>query len=211
MTQIARNLTDADDPSSAVWNISFWTETRSRRRLPGSATGPWCEAIAPACSGPNLTAFAERFVGSVKSSASTESCHSARNDHRAAVRAFMDHYHEERPHQGLGNVLITPNRVTRTGPSTAAVSGSAACSSSIAARPRNPSAEFSHTTLSETSPHMVWRNPLISHARANVQSRFMVATETPSTSLASRSGSPENRSSTTRAARRSSVSSRPIA
>src|SRR5262245_8106986 len=27
---------------------------------------------------------------------------------RAAVRAFMQHYHEERPHQGLGNELIAP-------------------------------------------------------------------------------------------------------
>ena len=27
---------------------------------------------------------------------------------RAAVREFLGHYHEERPHQGLGNVLIAP-------------------------------------------------------------------------------------------------------
>ena len=27
---------------------------------------------------------------------------------RAAVRAFIDHYHEERPHQGLDNELIAP-------------------------------------------------------------------------------------------------------
>jgi transposase InsO family protein len=25
---------------------------------------------------------------------------------RAAVRAFVQHYHEERPHHGLGNALI---------------------------------------------------------------------------------------------------------
>jgi hypothetical protein len=36
---------------------------------------------------------------------------------RAAGRAFVDHYHEERPHQGLGNELIrAENHVTRTGP-----------------------------------------------------------------------------------------------
>jgi len=27
---------------------------------------------------------------------------------RSAVRAFADHYHEERPHQGLGNECIAP-------------------------------------------------------------------------------------------------------
>ncbi len=28
----------------------------------------------------------------------------------------MDHYHEERPHQGLGNELIAPKAVIGTGP-----------------------------------------------------------------------------------------------
>ena len=38
---------------------------------------------------------------------------------RAAVRAFVHHYHEERPHQGLGNDLIAPTTtltLTETGP-----------------------------------------------------------------------------------------------
>src|SRR4030095_15797697 len=36
---------------------------------------------------------------------------------RAAVRDFIHHYHEERPHQGLGNELITPPpAVTGAGP-----------------------------------------------------------------------------------------------
>jgi hypothetical protein len=36
-----------------------------------------------------------------------------------AVRAFMKHYHEERPHQGLGNELIAPKTTTiGTGPVT---------------------------------------------------------------------------------------------
>ena len=38
---------------------------------------------------------------------------------RAAVRAFLQHYHEERPHQGLGNELIAPTTtVIGTGPIT---------------------------------------------------------------------------------------------
>jgi hypothetical protein len=38
---------------------------------------------------------------------------------RAAVRAFVQHYHEERPHQGLGNELIDPKtRSIGTGPVT---------------------------------------------------------------------------------------------
>jgi hypothetical protein len=38
---------------------------------------------------------------------------------RAAVHAFLDHYHEDRPHQGLGNELIAPTTpVIGTGPIT---------------------------------------------------------------------------------------------
>jgi putative transposase len=38
---------------------------------------------------------------------------------RAAVRAFMHHDHEERPHQGLGNeVIAPPTPVIGTGPIT---------------------------------------------------------------------------------------------
>ena len=38
---------------------------------------------------------------------------------RAAVRAFIDHYHEERPHQGLDNELIAPTTTeVGTGPIT---------------------------------------------------------------------------------------------
>jgi hypothetical protein len=36
---------------------------------------------------------------------------------RAAVRAFVQHYHEGRPHQGLGNELIAPKTTSiGTGP-----------------------------------------------------------------------------------------------
>ena len=38
---------------------------------------------------------------------------------RAAVRAFVEHYHEEWPHQGLGNELIAPKTTSMcTGPVT---------------------------------------------------------------------------------------------
>jgi putative transposase len=38
---------------------------------------------------------------------------------QAAVRAFVQHYHEERPVQGLGNALIAPKTTSiGTGPVT---------------------------------------------------------------------------------------------
>ena len=57
---------------------------------------------------PNLNAFAERFVGSVRAECLARLVPLGEGHLRAAVRAFIDHYHEERPHQGLNNQLIAP-------------------------------------------------------------------------------------------------------
>jgi putative transposase len=56
-----------------------------------------------------LNAFAERSVESAKSEC-LERIMPLGEGHllRAAVRAFVQHNHVERPHQGLGNELIAP-------------------------------------------------------------------------------------------------------
>jgi integrase-like protein len=84
-------------------------------------------------------AFAERFVGSAKSECLERIVPLGEGHLRAAVRAFVQHYHQERPHQGLGNELIAPKTTSiGTGPvRSGAVRGSAACSSSTTARPRS--------------------------------------------------------------------------
>jgi putative transposase len=55
-----------------------------------------------------VNAFAERFVESAKSECLDRIVPLGEGHVRAAVRAFVQHYHEERPHQGLGNELIAP-------------------------------------------------------------------------------------------------------
>ena len=109
MTQLARNLTDPGDgflrglqyvilDRDPLYTAAF------RRLLRDSGVKP---LVLPARS-PNLNAFAERFVGSVKSECLKRIVPLGEGHLRAAVRAFVDHYHEERPHQGLGNDLIAP-------------------------------------------------------------------------------------------------------
>ena len=108
MMQVARNLTDADDgflrgidhlilDRDPLYTAAFRALLRDRGvkllRLPARS--------------PNLNAFAERFVGSAKSECLDRIVPLGEKHLRAAVRAFMDHYHEERPHQGLGNEFIT--------------------------------------------------------------------------------------------------------
>ena len=72
--------------------------------------------LLPAWS-PNLNAYAERFVLSAKSECLERVVPLGEKHLRSAVREFVDHYHEERPHQGLGNELIAPQaKVIGTGP-----------------------------------------------------------------------------------------------
>ena len=75
-----------------------------RRLLRDSSVKP---LVLPAWS-PNLNAFAERFVESAKSECLERMVLLCERYLRAAVREFVHHYHEERPHQGLGNELIAP-------------------------------------------------------------------------------------------------------
>jgi transposase InsO family protein len=109
MTQVARNLTAAGDgflsgiqhvilDRDPLYTVGF------RRLLRDSGVTP---AVLPARS-PNLNAFAERFVESVKSEGLDRMGLLGEGHLRAVVAEFVHHYHEERPHQGLENVLITP-------------------------------------------------------------------------------------------------------
>ena len=64
---------------------------------------------------PNLNAFAERFVRSIKESCLNRLILVGEGSLRRAVREFVAHYHHERNHQGLGNVLIFPRSVQTRG------------------------------------------------------------------------------------------------
>jgi transposase InsO family protein len=114
MTQVARNLTDADEgflrgmeylilDRDRLYTIAF------RDLLRDSGVKP---LRLPARS-PNLNAFAERFVGSIKSECLDRIVPLGETHLRTAIRVFIDHYHEERPHQGLGNELIAPKFTSR--------------------------------------------------------------------------------------------------
>ncbi len=57
---------------------------------------------------PNLNAHLERFFGSLKSECLHKLILFGENATRKAVRVYLEHYHTERNHQGLGNELIVP-------------------------------------------------------------------------------------------------------
>src|SRR6266851_5122248 len=118
MTQVARNLTDARD--GFLRGVQYLILDRDplytgafRRLLRDSSVKP---LVLPTWS-PNLNAFAERFVGSAKSECLERIVPLSEGHLRAALREFVLHYHEERPHQGPGNELIAPKTTSiGTGP-----------------------------------------------------------------------------------------------
>jgi len=109
MLHVARNLTDAFD--GFLRGTRFLIHDRStlfteqfREMLKSAGVEP---LRLPARS-PNLNAFAERFVRSIKSSCLDGIILIGESSLRRAVSEFDSHYHTERNHQGLENRIIRP-------------------------------------------------------------------------------------------------------
>src|SRR5437588_11366189 len=64
---------------------------------------------------PNLNAFAERWVRSVKEECLSRLILFGESSLRRAVTAFVEHYHRERNHQGKENILLFPAAEHRAG------------------------------------------------------------------------------------------------
>ena len=61
---------------------------------------------------PNLNAYAERFVRTIKEDCLDQMIFFGEDSLRQAIHEFVIHYHRERNHQGLENRLITPMEKT---------------------------------------------------------------------------------------------------
>jgi putative transposase len=57
---------------------------------------------------PNLNAYAERWVRSVKDEALSRMILFGEASLRHVLNEYVDHYHQERNHQGKGNILLVP-------------------------------------------------------------------------------------------------------
>lgn len=111
MSQIGRNLTDAvggilkgkrylihdRDPLFTTEFLKMLAETGVKSvKLPPRS--------------PNLNAYAERFVRSIKESCLDRMIFFGESSLRKGIREFVLHYHGERNHQGIGNQLIMPDK-----------------------------------------------------------------------------------------------------
>ena len=109
MVQVARNVTRQD-----------WGFLEPRQYLIHDRDGKFCPAFQrvikaagvtrvplPARS-PNLNAYAERWVRSVKDECLSNLILFGEGALRHALQEYVEHYQRERPHQGKNNVLLIP-------------------------------------------------------------------------------------------------------
>jgi putative transposase len=113
MLQAGRNLIDAE--SGAMRGKGYLILDRDakytdqfRRLIRGSGTN----VIRLPPQSPNLNAYAERFVRSIKYECLDWMIFIGQASLRRAGAEYVDHYHWERNHQGLGNKLIYRNAAT---------------------------------------------------------------------------------------------------
>jgi transposase InsO family protein len=110
MMQVARNLTDCCDGFLLGKRFLILDRDKKysegfRKMLEGAGT---TQMVRLPVRSPNLNAYAERMVLSLKSECLDRMILFGEGSLRRAVNQYLLHYHRERNHQGLGNRLIEP-------------------------------------------------------------------------------------------------------
>ncbi len=107
MMQIGRNLTDPMD--GFLLGKRFLVLDRDKKftaKFRELVDDAGTRVIRLPYRSPNLNAYIERFVLSIKSECLNRMIFFGEQSLRRAVAEFISHYHAERNHQGLGNKLI---------------------------------------------------------------------------------------------------------
>jgi putative transposase len=109
MMQVARNLTDIDDGFlRGKRYLILDRDTKYSDAFRSFLVRDGIKIIRLPPRSPNLNAFAERFVRSIKEECLSRMIFFGQASLRHAVKNYMAHYHLERNHQGLGNRLLQP-------------------------------------------------------------------------------------------------------
>jgi transposase InsO family protein len=109
MQQVARNLTSADE---GFLNESRYLlldrDTKFTQEFRETIEAAGTEIVRLPARSPNLNAYCERFMRSIKDECLDRMIFFGEGSLRRATAQFLAHYHEERNHQGLANELIDP-------------------------------------------------------------------------------------------------------
>jgi putative transposase len=109
MNQIARNLTDGVDGSlKQTRYLILDRDPLYTRRFREMLKEAGVKTVRLPSRSPNLNAFAERWVRSVKSECLSRIIPLGAEHLRRTLDEYLVHYHQERHHQGVGNCLLEP-------------------------------------------------------------------------------------------------------
>ena len=109
MSQISRNLTDAiDGILNGKRYLIHDRDPLFTAEFLNMLADVNVESVRLPPRSPNLNAYAERFVRSIKESCLERMILFGEESLRTAISNFVAHYHTERNHQGLANRLIRP-------------------------------------------------------------------------------------------------------
>ena len=114
MMQAARNLFDVDAGFlQGKHYLILDRDTKFSAEFRALLHREGIEVIRLPPRSPNLNAYAERFVRSIKEECLNRVIPLGQASLRHAIREFMEHYHTERNHQGIGNRLIRPTNAAK--------------------------------------------------------------------------------------------------
>jgi transposase InsO family protein len=113
MGQVGRTLTIADAEPCRV--LICDRDTKWSGPVRSCLRDAGIRIIQTPYQAPNANAYAERFVRSIKEECLDRIIPLGERHFRRAVHEFVEHYHLERNHQGLGNMLIAGPPVRTTG------------------------------------------------------------------------------------------------
>jgi transposase InsO family protein len=112
MNQIARNMTDVVDGFLAGKRYLIHDrDPLYTKEFLSILAAFGIESVKLPPRSPNLNAFAERFVRTIKEGCLEQMILFGEGSLRNAIREFVAHYHFERNHQGLDNHLIISSTV----------------------------------------------------------------------------------------------------
>jgi putative transposase len=107
MLQMGRNAVDAvDGPLLGKRYLIIDRDTKYCEGFRQMLAREGIKVIRLPPRSPNLNAYAERFVRSIKEECLSKMIPIGQGMLRRALREYLEHYHRERKHQGIGNVLL---------------------------------------------------------------------------------------------------------
>ncbi len=114
MAQAARNLTGWDGEMEGAKYLIHDRDTKYTAQFDAILKSSGIKPLKIPPRSPNLNAFAERWVKSVKTEVLEKQVLFGKKSLRYVLREYLAHYHHERNHQGLDNTIPFPNKTVGT-------------------------------------------------------------------------------------------------